>query len=119
MFNELMNLGIVSFCLFMAEISIDMRIDILYHFEIAHLLIFGFGLMYAGHAAIVLLLQDQGAAELDMVQTKAITDTALLGHIDTDSRYLLASAMSVVIVESCGVAFARNSLSRHTAPHAN
>ena len=34
---------------------------------------------------------------------KAITDTALLGHIDTDSRYLLASAMSDMWTQSTGV----------------
>eukprot|EP01047_Picozoa_sp_COSAG01_P058785 COSAG01_NODE_6970_length_3411_cov_3.486715_5_plen_386_part_00 len=34
---------------------------------------------------------------------KAITDTALLGHIDTDSRFLLASALSDMWTQSTGV----------------
>ena len=34
---------------------------------------------------------------------KAVTDTALLGHIDTDSRFLLASAMSDMWTQSTGV----------------
>ena len=34
---------------------------------------------------------------------KAITDTALLGHIDADSRFLLASAMSDMWTQSTGV----------------
>lgn len=35
---------------------------------------------------------------------KAVTDTAILGHLDGDSRYLLASALSDMWMSSTGVA---------------
>ena len=57
-FTELMNLGIVGFCLFVFEITVNITTKLLYHFEIAHLMLFGFGLFYAGSAAVILVRTD-------------------------------------------------------------